>query len=82
MINIVFLLVKFQLYFILVFVMVLLSIFVLALSTEPSMRRRVSKCELLEYMKNTGHKHYEKVRSVLSIVLTRHFPASAGEYAS
>ncbi|XP_053379401.1 potassium voltage-gated channel protein Shaw-like [Mercenaria mercenaria] len=54
-----------KLYFILVFMMVLLSVFVLAFSTEPSMRRGVSKCELLEYMENTGNDNVDKVKETL-----------------
>ena len=45
----------FQVYFSLVFIMVMVSIITLGYSTEPYLRRALSKCELLEYMEHTGN---------------------------
>lgn len=44
----------FQFYFGVVFLMVMVSIITLGYSTEPSLRRALSKCELLEYLEYTG----------------------------
>ena len=51
----------FQIYFYLVFFMVMSSIVSMAYSTEPSMRRPVSECEMLEYMEHSENEHTEKV---------------------
>ncbi|XP_045161886.2 potassium voltage-gated channel protein Shaw-like [Mercenaria mercenaria] len=54
-----------KVYFYLVFFMVLLSIVSMAYSTEPSMRRPVSECEMIEYMQHSENIHASKVQSIL-----------------
>ncbi|WAR15647.1 KCNAB-like protein [Mya arenaria] len=49
----------------LVFLMVMVSIAALALSTEPSWRRNVSDCELLEYMEHTSSNQTDLLRTHL-----------------
>ena len=51
----------FQVYFVLISALVVVSILVLAYSTEPYNRRLVSKCELLEYMERTQPVTVKKV---------------------
>ncbi|XP_052219205.1 uncharacterized protein LOC127836575 isoform X2 [Dreissena polymorpha] len=52
-------------YFGLVIAMVLLSIITMALSTDPSLRRKASSCEILEYMDYTDNKDTDKYREHL-----------------
>ncbi|XP_045163716.2 potassium voltage-gated channel subfamily B member 2-like [Mercenaria mercenaria] len=51
-----------KIYLALVFLMVLLCIVTLAFSTVPSFQRKVSKCELLEYLDHSEHDYAEKAR--------------------
>ncbi|KAL4221361.1 hypothetical protein ACF0H5_019620 [Mactra antiquata] len=65
-----------RIYFITVSLMVILSILSLALSTEDSMRRGVSECELLEYMEYTDDPDLKKVEFILG------YPDCSGSLAS
>ncbi|KAL4221595.1 hypothetical protein ACF0H5_019852 [Mactra antiquata] len=54
-----------KIYFGIVFVMVLLSIIGLALSTDPSYRRRLTTCEVLDYMDLTNHPGFDDAMDYL-----------------
>ncbi|XP_053378719.1 potassium voltage-gated channel subfamily B member 1-like [Mercenaria mercenaria] len=51
-----------KIYLALVFLMVMLCIMTLAFSTVPSFQRKVSKCELLEYLDYSENDHAESAR--------------------
>ncbi|XP_045163795.2 potassium voltage-gated channel protein egl-36-like [Mercenaria mercenaria] len=51
-----------KVYFGLTLLMVLLSIFTLAYSTDPSFQRAMTNCERLEYMRSSGMDGYEMVK--------------------
>ena len=55
----------FQMYFCGIFLLVLLSIFILAYGTEPLFQRKLTKCELIEYYKNSDHTIVEKIEKYL-----------------
>ena len=50
----------FQIYISYIFVLVVLCIIFLALTTEPSFKRRVNKCEMLEYMTFSHHENLQE----------------------
>lgn len=50
-----------KLYFCGIFLLVLLSIFILAYGTEPMFQRKLTKCELIEYYRSTQNPDIDKV---------------------
>ncbi|KAH3836518.1 hypothetical protein DPMN_109889 [Dreissena polymorpha] len=51
----------FQVYLVIAFLMILLCIFVTALSTEPRFQRKLTKCEMLEYLDVTKNQYAAKI---------------------
>ncbi|XP_060580533.1 potassium voltage-gated channel protein egl-36-like [Ruditapes philippinarum] len=51
-----------KIYLVLVFLMVMLCIMELALSTDPNFQRKLTRCELLEYLEHTNRKLADKAR--------------------
>ena len=52
-------------YFLLLFLMVIISVFSLALSTEKNFMRKLNMCEMLEYLEYTKSVDFNKIKKIL-----------------